>query len=97
MLTSTFKQKEITTFCPFPLSSLDREGEEICYLHLMFNPFTLNTFQVFRLQVNNGIPIKSWFDDPLDCALMSLLPFLETLAEADDVRPIIAKRYGNKE
>ncbi|KAL5141556.1 CTD small phosphatase-like protein 2 [Glycine soja] len=56
-----------------------------------------NSPQVFRLQVNNGIPIKSWFDDPLDCALMSLLPFLETLDDADDVRPIIAKRYGNKE
>ncbi|KAI4295374.1 hypothetical protein L6164_035427 [Bauhinia variegata] len=52
-----------------------------------------NSPQVFRLQVNNGIPIKSWFDDPLDCALMSLLPFLETLADADDVRPIIAKRF----
>ncbi|KAF7803215.1 CTD small phosphatase-like protein 2 isoform X1 [Senna tora] len=56
-----------------------------------------NSPQVFRLQVNNGIPIKSWFDDPLDCALMSLLPFLESLADADDVRPIIAKKFGNKE
>ncbi|GJZ50390.1 HAD-like domain protein [Tanacetum coccineum] len=53
--------------------------------------------QVFRLQVNNGIPIKSWFSDPSDCALISLLPFLETLADAEDVRPIIAKRFGNKE
>lgn len=56
-----------------------------------------NSPQVFRLQVNNGIPIKSWFDDPSDNALISLLPFLETLVDADDVRPIIAKRFGNKE
>ncbi|KAJ0430623.1 putative protein-serine/threonine phosphatase [Helianthus annuus] len=56
-----------------------------------------NSPQVFRLQVNNGIPIKSWFDDPSDCALISLLPFLETLVDAQDVRPIIAKRFGNKE
>ncbi|XP_055961727.1 uncharacterized protein LOC126680259 isoform X1 [Mercurialis annua] len=56
-----------------------------------------NSPQVFRLQINNGIPIKSWFDDQSDCALISLLPFLETLVDADDVRPIIAKRFGNKE
>uniref|UniRef100_A0A2P2LZA7 FCP1 homology domain-containing protein n=1 Tax=Rhizophora mucronata TaxID=61149 RepID=A0A2P2LZA7_RHIMU len=56
-----------------------------------------NSPQVFRLQVNNGIPIRSWFSDPSDCALISLIPFLETLVEADDVRPIIAKRFGNKE
>ncbi|KAL8460810.1 hypothetical protein ACS0TY_032352 [Phlomoides rotata] len=56
-----------------------------------------NCPQVFRLQVNNGIPIRSWFDDPSDCALISLLPFLESLVDADDVRPIIAKKFGNKE
>ncbi|CAI0452175.1 unnamed protein product [Linum tenue] len=56
-----------------------------------------NSPQVFRLQVNNGIPIKSWFSDSSDRALLSLLPFLETLADADDVRPIIARRFGNKE
>ncbi|PON84949.1 Dullard phosphatase domain [Trema orientale] len=55
-----------------------------------------NSPQVFRLQVNNGIPIKSWFDDPSDCALISLLPFLETIVDADDVRPIIAKKFGNQ-
>lgn len=52
---------------------------------------------MFRLQVNNGIPIESWFDDPSDSALISLIPFLETLANADDVRPIIAKNFGMKE
>ncbi|XP_073048208.1 uncharacterized protein [Primulina eburnea] len=56
-----------------------------------------NSPQVFKLQVNNGIPIRSWFDDPTDCALISLLPFLETLVDADDVRPIIAMKFGNKE
>ncbi|XP_057980966.1 uncharacterized protein LOC131166435 isoform X3 [Malania oleifera] len=56
-----------------------------------------NSPQVFRLQVDNGIPIKSWFDDPSDRALISLLPFLETLVDADDVRPIIAKRFNVKE
>ncbi|XP_075523230.1 uncharacterized protein LOC142555946 isoform X1 [Primulina tabacum] len=56
-----------------------------------------NSPQVFKLQVNNGIPIRSWFDDPTDCALISLLPFLETLVDADDVRPIIAMTFGNTE
>lgn len=56
-----------------------------------------NSPQVFRLQVNNGIPIKSWFDDKSDCALITLLPFLETLVDVEDVRPIIAKKFGNKE
>ncbi|KAE8696446.1 CTD small phosphatase-like protein 2 [Hibiscus syriacus] len=56
-----------------------------------------NSPQVFRLQANNGIPIKSWFDDPSNCALISLLPFLESLADVDDVRPIIANKFGNKE
>ncbi|KAJ7982456.1 CTD small phosphatase-like protein 2 [Quillaja saponaria] len=56
-----------------------------------------NSPQVFRLQVDNGIPIKSWFDDPCDRALISLLPFLETLVDVDDVRPIIAKKFGVKD
>ncbi|CAO2823449.1 unnamed protein product [Amaranthus hypochondriacus] len=56
-----------------------------------------NTPQVFRLQINNGIPIKSWYNDPSDNELMSLIPFLETLTDVDDVRPHIARRFGNKE
>ncbi|CAE6189818.1 unnamed protein product [Arabidopsis arenosa] len=56
-----------------------------------------NCPHVYRLQINNGIPIKSWYDDPTDDSLITLLPFLESLADANDVRPVIAKRFGNKE
>ncbi|GAB2299088.1 hypothetical protein Dimus_033159 [Dionaea muscipula] len=56
-----------------------------------------NSPQVFRLQINNGIPIKSWFHDPSDSELISLIPFLETLVDVDDVRPIIAKKFGNQD
>jgi CTD small phosphatase-like protein 2 len=59
--------------------------------HLNYSVFN----QVFELQVNNGIPIESWYSNPLDEALPQLIPFLETLAVADDVRPIIAKKFGN--
>ncbi|KAM3350083.1 hypothetical protein ACQJBY_022720 [Aegilops geniculata] len=52
-----------------------------------------NTPQVFQLQVDNGIPIKSWFDDPADQELVELLPFLETLVDAEDVRPLISKTF----
>jgi TFIIF-interacting CTD phosphatase-like protein len=51
--------------------------------------------QVFHLQVNNAIPIKTWSSDPYDVSLPELIPFLETLAVAEDVRPIIAKKFAS--
>ncbi|CAM6104594.1 unnamed protein product [Calypogeia fissa] len=53
-----------------------------------------NSPQAYGFQVDNGIPIESWFDDRTDSALATLLPFLETLVGVDDVRPIIAKRFN---
>ncbi|KAL3682412.1 hypothetical protein R1sor_000434 [Riccia sorocarpa] len=53
-----------------------------------------NSPQAYGFQVDNGIPIESWFDDRSDSALATLLPFLETLVGVDDVRPIIAKRFN---
>ncbi|GCC28668.1 hypothetical protein chiPu_0007100 [Chiloscyllium punctatum] len=44
-------------------------------------------------QVSNGIQIKSWLKDPNDQELQKLIPYLQKLAELDDVRPAIQRHY----
>jgi len=52
-----------------------------------------NAPQSFGLQIDNGIPILSWYDDISDKALPALLPFLCSLSTVDDVRPVLRHRY----
>lgn len=47
--------------------------------------------------MDNGIPIESWFDDRSDQELLLLLPFLESLAGVEDVRPLIVQKFNIRE
>ncbi|OWR49446.1 dullard protein [Danaus plexippus plexippus] len=40
---------------------------------------------------DNAIPIKSWFSDPLDVALLNLLPVLDALRFTHDVRSVLSR------
>lgn len=52
-----------------------------------------NSPHAFGYQINNGIPIETWYDDEADAELLNLLPFLESLADVADVRPIVEKQF----
>lgn len=47
-----------------------------------------NAVYSFANQLDNGIPIISWYDDMYDKELASLMEFLKTLYRAEDVREV---------
>ena len=56
-----------------------------------------NSPQAFSLQVDNGIPIESWYDDQTDNHLLSLLPILDELCRAEDVRDVLRQTFNLQE
>ena len=47
-----------------------------------------NAAYSFGYQIDNGIPIISWHDDPYDKELFNLMNYLKILAQAEDVREV---------
>ena len=45
-----------------------------------------NSVYSFAYQVDNGIPIISYYDDPRDEELLHLMYYMKCLAECEDVR-----------
>ncbi|KAF8367856.1 scpl-3, partial [Pristionchus pacificus] len=54
-----------------------------------------NSPQSFSYQIDNGIPIESWFHERQDTELRKLIPFLEDVSKqgCTDVRCILRERY----
>ncbi len=49
------------------------------------------TFSLCLLPPDNAIPIKSWFSDAQDTALLELLPMLDALRFTNDVRSVLSR------
>lgn len=52
-----------------------------------------NSPSCFGFQVENGIPIVSWFDREDDRELLDLLVFLDHLRHVPDVRPVLKDKF----
>ena len=50
-----------------------------------------NSPNSYKLQPQNAVPIKTWYEDPEDIELLALMPFLAKLAYVDDVRVVLAQ------
>ncbi|KAL7540103.1 hypothetical protein ACHAWF_006593 [Thalassiosira exigua] len=83
-------------------SCLPVEGNFLKDLHVLGRDLSRtvlvdNSPHAFGYQVDNGIPIESWFDDPRDRELLKLEAFLGTLHGEEDVRDAVRRTFQTRE
>lgn len=52
-----------------------------------------NSPHAYGYQIDNGIPIESWFEERDDKELLKLIEFLKRVENVSDVRPIIHDHF----
>ncbi|KAF5272185.1 hypothetical protein FQA39_LY01267 [Lamprigera yunnana] len=76
--------------CTPDLGSYTKDLSAIC--NDLSSIFILdNSPGAYRAYPDNAIPIKSWFSDPTDIALLNLLPVLDALRFTADVRSVLSR------
>lgn len=91
-------EKKYIKYRMFRESCLPVEGNYLKDLNVLGRDLSTavlvdNSPHAFGYQVDNGIPIESWFDDPHDTELLKLEKFLRTLRGAQDVRPLVRAKF----
>jgi hypothetical protein len=56
-----------------------------------------NSPHAYGFQVDNGIPIESWFDDNTDTELLKLAAFLKHVHRVADVRDLVREHFRTYE
>ncbi|XP_021955386.1 CTD nuclear envelope phosphatase 1 [Folsomia candida] len=76
--------------CTLDLGSYTKDLSNIS--HDLSSIFILdNSPGAYRSYPANAMPIKSWFSDPSDTALLNLLPVLDALRFTQDVRSVLSR------
>jgi CTD small phosphatase-like protein 2 len=56
-----------------------------------------NSPHAYGYNLDNGVPIESWFDSKEDTELLKLIGFLKSTENIVDIRPLIRDHFGSRE